>query len=179
MSWLSDIVHRDSKWYFTTSAGADIAVGAGVQLQVSGGKLYVKWGNEPHLYEITYGGVGVSLGVSLPVSGTVSFTGLPGGWGKIYRGLGVGAMDRNHFKGGFIMLSTASVFSLGTSGTLIFFGANNYLLTLLTTGPGALLGGFAVPALFNGIGFYGGMVAGSPSTGFSAVKGWMTEAKRL
>ncbi len=179
MGWLSNVIHRDSRWYFTTSAGADVAVGLGVQLQGSGGKLYVKWGNEPHLYEITYGGVGVSVGVSLPVSETVSFTGLPGGWGKIYRGLGVGEMNRNHFKGGFIMLSTTTAFALGHSGTLIFFGANSVLLNVLTTGPGALLGGVAVPALFNGIGFYGGVVAGSPSTGFSAVKGWMTEAKRL
>ena len=180
MSWLSDVIHRDSKWYFTTSAGADIAIGAGVQLQGSAGKLYVKWGDEPYLYEITYGGGGMSLGISLPVSVTTSFTGLPGGWGKIYRGFNVGAMDRNHFKGGFVMLSSSAVFSAGLSGTLIFFGASALLMHILLTGQVALLGGaLAVPFLFNGVGFYGGVVAGSPGAGFSAVRGWMTEAKRL
>ena len=134
-------------WTFVTSGGGEIDVGLSKFLFVAGeaGAFYVRKDGDTTIWRLPFAGLGGGAGVGVsaggPVTVSISLPCQPGGGFRIYRNpinFG-GPFDSSAFEGAFLALSGAASVLFSGSGSVLIFGAREWIVNLasvMTAGVG-------------------------------------------
>jgi hypothetical protein len=127
-------------WKFVTSGGGEIDIGLSKFLFVAGsaGAFYVQKDGDPTIWRLPFAGIGGGAGVGVsaggPVTISVSMPFQPGGGFRIYRNpIHVfGSFDLSCFEGAFLAISGAAAVGFSGSGSVLIFGAREWIVNLAT-----------------------------------------------
>jgi hypothetical protein len=127
-------------WGFVTSGGGEIDIGLSKFLFVAGegGAFYVRKDGDPTIWRLPFAGIGGGAGVGIsaggPVTVSVSMPFQPGGGFRIYRNpiKVFGSFDLSCFEGAFVAITGAAAVLASGSGSLLIFGAREWIVNLAT-----------------------------------------------
>jgi hypothetical protein len=121
---------RESNWKFETSAGADLSIGTPtvhVGVNLTGGALWLKDGDDGKPIECRYGGIGGSLSLyAIPFLGNISFS-LPQmpSYGMVYQLPCAGTtLSLKELTGTFVLFVGSADAGVGWSGSVMFIGGS-------------------------------------------------------